>query len=171
MTRRLLAALLAWIPALAAAPAHAGVMQIELEVPRLAVAEYHRPYVAIWIARPDHSIAANLAVLYDIALADQEGEKWLKDMRQWWRRGGRALDMPVDGLSAATRPPGSHRFRFEDALGDLEPGSYRLMVEAAREVGGRELVEIEFDWPVSAQRRLSGGGASELGSITMTLTP
>jgi hypothetical protein len=34
-------------------------------------------------------VAANLSVWYDIELKDQEGEKWLKDIRQWWRRTGR----------------------------------------------------------------------------------
>lgn len=169
--RRLRLAAFWGIAACLPAQVQAAALSVSLELPRLSVAEYHRPYVAIWIARADHSVAANLAVLYDVALADEEGEKWLKDMRQWWRRGGRALDLPIDGLSGATRPPGTHVLQFDQALNDLEPGSYRLMVEAAREVGGRETIEISFDWPVTDEQRLSVAGSSELGAVDLTLTP
>jgi len=89
--------------ALLSAPLHAADLQLDVEIPRLDVAEYHRPYVAIWLERPDQSHVANLAVWYDTKLKDKEGEKWLKDLRQWWRRSGRSLEMPVDGVSGATR--------------------------------------------------------------------
>src|SRR5438445_807412 len=42
-----------------AAPALAADLNLKVEVPRLNVAEYHRPYVAIWIERPDQSVAGN----------------------------------------------------------------------------------------------------------------
>ena len=99
----------AYYPAMAgvvlALPASAADIAIKVEIPRLAVAEYHRPYVAIWIERPDQSVAANLAVWYDVKLKNNEGTKWLKDMRQWWRKSGRELAMPADGLSSPTRAP------------------------------------------------------------------
>ncbi|WP_116364926.1 DUF2271 domain-containing protein [Parahaliea mediterranea] len=160
----------------AAALALAGAAQgqslaVEMEVPRLQVAEYHKPYVALWIAREDNSVAANLAVLYDVALKDEEGEKWLKDMRQWWRRGGRALDMPIDGLSGATKGPGKHRLVFSDKVADLPPGNYRLMVEAAREVGGRELVEVPFQWPPQQAGQAAASGGEELGTVQLSLAP
>ncbi len=87
-----------------AGPALAADVQLTVAIPRLNVAEYHRPYVAIWLERPDQSFVGNVAVWYDLKLKDNEGTKWLKDMRQWWRRIGRDLKMPVDGLSSATRP-------------------------------------------------------------------
>ena len=99
-----------------AAPSLAAEMTVRVEIPRLNVAEYHRPYVAIWLEKPDQSFIGNLAVWYDLKLKDNEGTKWLKDMRQWWRRSGRELNMPVDGLSSATslRPdrwPSAHLTR------------------------------------------------------------
>lgn len=144
---------------------------VGLEVPRLNVAEYHRPYIALWIAKENNQVMVNLNVLYDLKLKDNEGEKWLKDMRQWWRRSGRRLDMPVDGVSGATRGPGTHEFSYADKLADLEPGQYRLIVEAAREVGGREMLEIPFQWPAEKQQTLSVAGESELGKITLQLSP
>ena len=111
---------------------------------------------------------------YDLKLRDREGEKWLKDMRQWWRRSGRSLDLPIDGLSAATRPVGEHSLQFSSdhpALQGLADGEYQLVVEAAREVGGRELVRVPFRWPVDKPESHQQTGASELGRITLNLQP
>lgn len=156
------------------AATHAAELAIEVEIPRLDVAEYHRPYVAAWIESPDGQVAAQLSVWYDIGLRDNEGTKWLKDLRQWWRRGGRDLDMPVDGLSAATRPVGRHPLKFDSTqppLADLAAGDYRLMVEASREVGGRELLQIDFQWPPAQAVELSANGERELGALSLKLTP
>jgi len=165
------------LTSLVAMPALGAELRINVEIPRLNVAEYHRPYVAIWIERPDQSLAANLAVWYDIKLKNKEGEKWLKDMRQWWRRSGRELQMPVDGLSGATRAPGEHQLSFsadKSPLAKLPAGDYVLMVEAAREVGGRELVKIPFKWPAAsgpADSAQSAKGEHELGTVTLQLKP
>jgi hypothetical protein len=159
---------------LAAAPAAAAELRVTLEIPRLAVAEYHRPYVAIWVERPDQQAAATLAVWYDMKLRNAEGEKWLKDMRQWWRRAGRQMEMPVDGVSGATRAPGRHTQSFDaasPALAGLAPGSYTLVVEAAREVGGRELLRLPFQWPPAAGATEAAQGSSELGAVTLELKP
>jgi hypothetical protein len=149
-------------------------MTIAVEIPRLNVAEYHRPYLAFWIERPDQSIAAHLAVWYQIDPRKEDGREWLKDMRQWWRRGGRALRMPVDGVTGATRPVGEHTLRFGSAdapLSTLAPGKYNLVVEAAREVGGRELLKVPFEWPGSAPQSASAKGSTELGAVTLNISP
>lgn len=156
------------------APLWASSLTLDVEIPRLQVAEYHRPYVAMWIEQPNQAHVADLAVWYDVKMKNQEGEKWLKDMRQWWRRSGRTLDLPVDGVSAATRAVGSHQLTFDSnspALKDLPAGEYRVVVEAAREVGGRELLRIPFQWPVTAASSESVQGISELGKITLELKP
>lgn len=149
-------------------------LEVKVEIPRLNVAEYHRPYVAIWLERPDQSVAANLAVWYDIDLKNNEGTKWLKDMRQWWRRSGRTLQMPADGLSGATRPVGTHTLRFgsdQAPLAELAPGTYNLVVEAAREVGGRELLRVPVQWPPKAAQSAGVNGAHELGAVAVQLQP
>lgn len=156
------------------APLAAAELHIDLEIPQLNVAEYHRPYVAVWIARPDHGVAANLGVWYDLKLAHREGEKWLKDLRQWWRRSGRSLEFPVDGVSAATRPPGRHTLHFTAAdapLAGLPAGDYQLVIEAVREVGGRELLSLPFAWPPAVADTAAATGSSELGRVQLRLTP
>ena len=42
--------------------AQAADLSVRIEIPRLNVAEYHRPYVAVWVEGPDQKVAANLAV-------------------------------------------------------------------------------------------------------------
>lgn len=159
-----------------ALPATAAEMTVQVEIPRLNVAEYHRPYVAVWVERADKSVAANLALWYQQKKSDknEEGTKWLKDMRQWWRRSGRELTLPVDGVSSATRPAGQHAMRFTEGagpLGTLPAGSYALVVEAAREVGGRELVSVPFQWPPTAATQAQARGSDELGAIGLELKP
>lgn len=159
---------------LLAGPLTAAELDLSVEIPRLSVAEYHRPYVAAWIEQPDQKVAAHLAVWYDLKLKNQEGSKWLKDLRQWWRRGGRDLSVPVDGLTSATRNVGTHSLQWNEKQmpkGRLPAGNYILMVEAAREVGGRELVRLPFTWPAKQPQSLSAQGSSELGAITLNLKP
>ncbi|OSZ75769.1 DUF2271 domain-containing protein [Hydrogenophaga sp. IBVHS1] len=154
-------------------PALAADMALKVEIPRLTVAEYHRPYVAIWIEKADQSFAGNLAVWYDIKMRNNEGTKWLKDMRAWWRKTGRELAMPVDGISGATRAPGEQAVQFADttALGKLAPGEYNVVLEAAREVGGREVVKVPFVWPPKAATTIQARGEHELGAISVTVKP
>ena len=150
----------------------AAQLEIEVEIPQLAVAEYHRPYVALWLEQNGQYVA-NLNVWYDIKMKDSEGEKWLKDMRQWWRRSGRTLEFPVDGVSAATRAPGVHTLSYsasDVALQNLQAGEFQLLAEAAREVGGRELLRIPLQWPISQQQTGEAHGSHELGRVTATLT-
>ena len=162
---------LAW---LLSAPALAASLTVEVELPTIDVADYRRPYVSVWLERPDHSVAANLLVWYDVKMRDHEGSKWLKDMRQWWRRSGRNLNLPIDGISSATRLPGQHTLTFtagESPLNDLSAGDYTLIVEAAREHGGRELLSLPLQWPPAENTLSEAHGKHELGRIAMQLNP
>jgi hypothetical protein len=157
--------------AIGSGAALAADLSLSVEIPQIPVAEYHRPYVAIWIEDGNQAIAANLAVWYQVR---GDHTKWLPDLRQWWRRGGRDLKVPVDGLTGATRPVGQHLLKFDAAqapLSALKPGQYTLVVEAVREVGGREAVRIPFEWPIKAQKRESVQGTKELGAVALMLNP
>ena len=159
---------------LASTSAMSASLDIEIELPRIDAADYRRPYVAIWLERPDNSVAANLAVWYDAKMRNDEGTKWLKDMRQWWRRTGRELSVPIDGVTSATRAPGAHTLNFtsgQHPLGELPAGEYRLMVEAAREHGGRELLSLPIQWPPAGAVSNAITGAHELGKVSVQLKP
>ncbi len=161
------------VPVVAAGAAHAGTLELSVEIPKLTVSEYHRPYIAIWIEDASGKVAANLNVWYSTKLENDEGEKWLKDIRQWWRRTGRTLDLPIDGVSSPTKPPGKNVVKFDTAAGPiakLAPGDYKIIVEASREVGGKELVEIPFKWAPGTDATGSASGKEELGAISFKLT-
>lgn len=173
--RRLLSVTLSGMAAVPfAGSAVAAELNVKVEIPRLNVAEYHRPYVAMWVERADQTPAGTLAVWYDVKLKNGEGTKWLKDMRQWWRKAGREMAMPADGISGATRAPGEHTVSFADGkapLPKLPAGDYQLVVEAAREVGGRELVRVPFSWPPRAASTAQAKGEHELGAVTVAVKP
>ncbi len=162
----------ALLASLTASPALAAELSVGIEIPRMTVAEYHRPYVAVWIETPDETAVKTLAVWYDTKNAKGEGATWLKDMRQWWRRTGRSMTMPANGVSGPTKAPGKQQLVVPAArLADLKPGTYTLVVEAAREVGGREVVKVPFTWTGKSGKGGAAKGASELGGVTLTIKP
>lgn len=157
---------------LLAAPAQAATLEVNVEIPKLDVAEYHRPYVAVWIEGADAHVARNLAVWYQTrGTAEGHGTKWLPDLRQWWRKSGRSLQLPIDGVSGPTRPAGTHALSFGEAqLKGLPAGQYTVVVEAAREVGGRELLKVPFQWGGGAQQG-KAQGSTELGAVSVAVRP
>jgi hypothetical protein len=180
--------------------ASAAEMNIAVELPKLEVAEYHRPYVAMWIEREDQSFVANFSVWYQerkggapAAAAGRArppggaaaagggegggegGTKWLNELRSWWRKNGREqTSFPIDGVTGPTKPAGIQQVKFAGdraPLASLAPGKYRLVVEAAREGGGREVVRVPFEWPAKSAQSLTGKGTSELGTIALNVSP
>ncbi|RJG11424.1 DUF2271 domain-containing protein [Massilia cavernae] len=148
-------------------------LAVKFEIPQLNVAEYHRPYVAIWLERADQSVASNLAVLYDVKKKDNGGLKWVKDLRTWWRKAGRELDLPVDGVSGATRATGQQSMTFGPArtqVDKLPAGDYKLVIEAAREAGGRELVRVPLTLPLKPGQSFSASGKEELGAVSVQVS-
>ncbi|HQV22839.1 MAG TPA: DUF2271 domain-containing protein, partial [Agitococcus sp.] len=51
----------------------AAELAVSVQIPRLNVAEYHRPYMAIWIEDDSQKFIANLAVWYDLQKRDNGG--------------------------------------------------------------------------------------------------
>lgn len=144
-----------------AAPATAGTVSIT--IPTRTVAEYHKPYLAAWIEPAGGGTARTLAIWYDVKKKGNEpGTKWLADLRSWWRKGGRTMTLPADGVSGQTRTPGTYTIPLP---ADLKPGAYTLSVEATRENGGRELVSVPLKVPVA---NASASGKTELGAITLS---
>lgn len=159
--------------ALVATPAMADSMTVDLQLPKLRVAEYHDPYVAVWIEDASGKAVKTLDVWYQLR-GREDGRKWLPDLRGWWRKAGRSMDMPADGISGPTQAPGTHRINYSEGaapLGKLAAGSYTLRVEAVREVGGRESLSIPFSWPVANASTATAQGKRELGTVKLFLKP
>jgi hypothetical protein len=145
--------------------ASAQTIDLTVTIPKLTVAEYHKPYVAIWLEK-EGAAPRTVAVWYEVDRRGGEGTKWLRDIRQWWRASGRGMSFPADGVSGATRGPGAQKARL--GVAGLAPGNYTLLVEAAREVGGRELVRVPFAWNGTSASG-SAKGAAELGAVSFTI--
>ena len=141
-------------------PSGAAQLQVELEIPKIDTVEYHRPYLAVWVEDEKNQQVTQIALWL-------EQEKWHRDLRSWWRRGGNRLALPVDGVSGATRKPG--RYSLSHNV-NLPVGKYWLNIESVREVGGREHIRIPFDWSLQ-QLQLSEQGSTELGQVTFTILP
>ena len=134
--------------------------EVTFEIPKIDTAEYHRPYVAVWIETDARQPHARILVWV-------EQEKWFRDLRSWWRRGGSTLAFPVDGVSGATRKPGVYQ---ERKAVDLPLGNYTLNIEAVREVGGREHIKVPLVWQGQAWSHAELGD-SELGKVSFSIEP
>ncbi|MBC3764771.1 DUF2271 domain-containing protein [Neptunicella marina] len=157
-------------------PLSATTFEANVELPQLDVAEYHAPYLAMWVQSSDRKTIKNLALWYDHDKAKGKGQEWLKDLRQWWRRSGRGLDMPAaaDAFTGATKTSGSYQLSFDSAklgLTDLPAGEYKFYIEAVREVGGREVLSVPFTLPADKALTLTLQGKSELGQVSLTVKP
>jgi hypothetical protein len=144
--------------------AAAQTLDVTINLPRMTVAEYHKPYVAVWIEKQD-AAPKTLAVWYDVDKRNNAGTKWLRDVRLWWRASGRSMSFPAAGVTGATRGPGGHKLSLNP--GPLAKGAYVLVVEAAREAGGREMLRLPFTWNGSSARA-TATGKFELGAVAMT---
>ena len=157
-----------------AAPVMAADLTVTVEVPSISTAAYHRPYVAVWIERAADQVPMHtIALWYEAgatARGEGDGEQYLKDIRTWWRKGGRAMALPIDGITGPTRAPGRQTVTVPGArLASLPAGSYNIVVEAAREQGGREIVRVPFTWG-GAANTASAAGTSELGAVRVAVT-
>jgi len=136
---------------------------IEYQTLEHHVAEYRRPYVALWITNSEQQLVRQLVVHGDSL-------RWLKEIPLWWRRYGRNNEQSVDGLARATTSPGSHMVVWDgrDDKGRKVPkGHYNLHIETAREHGEHEVVTLAF--VLSGQSfNARAAGEKELGAIKVS---
>ena len=79
------------------------------------------------------------------------------------------MSLPADGVSGATRAPGRQTIAVPGArLRNLQPGQYNIVVEAARELGGREVVRVPFRW--GAANAGAGTGSTDLGAVRVAVS-
>jgi thiamine biosynthesis lipoprotein len=111
---------------------------IDYEIPQHDAVNYRRPYLAIWIADNKHEPLRQLLLLGD-------SDRWRQEVRTWWRRAGRLDEPAIDGIVRPTRRPGQYSLTWDgrDSNGrGVANGDYVLCIEAAREHGEREYLEI-----------------------------
>lgn len=140
----------------------ASEIKIQLNVPRLDVDPYHKPYIAIWLETPDREAIGTIALWV-------EKDTWFKDLRQWWRKIGRTAGGSLDGVTGATRLPGRYSIVWvaTDQKGEALPaGEYLINFEASREEGGRSYVRKKIT--LGEHNSIHVAGSNELGEISIT---
>jgi len=141
-------------------------LTVNVEIPQTQGFGARRPYVAIWIEDKDRYPVRTLAVLF-------EKTRWLNELRSWYRDDRlRAMSEGTEilnSVTSATRSPGKYTFKWDgkDNAGKLvKEGRYTVLVEAAREHGGHNVVKRDIDFngaPVQAQLPAEG----ELGAVAL----
>lgn len=127
--------------AVATLPALAAEMNIKIALPEIKTGMYLNPYLAVWIEKADDSFVQTLSLWH--MLKDKRGntptngDRYLNTVRSWWRSAGITSQLPIDGISSATRGVGTHELVFtegKNSFKNLAPGKYQLVFEAVREV-------------------------------------
>lgn len=148
--------------AAASDPAH---VQIEFELARAGGGRYRRPFVAVWIEDSARNPVRTLALWFD-------RPRWLPDLSAWSR--GERVRAAAEGndlartVGSATRPPGKYNLQWDgrDQSGKpVKPGKYTLLLEAAREHGGHDVLRQEIDLASPASFSVTGG--SEISAATV----
>ena len=136
----------------------AETLELTVTVPDLAVEPYHRPYVSIWLETANREGVGTLVLWAD-------ADDWYKDLRQWWRKLGRASAPQYDAVTAATRKPGQYMLSLDLASYGLTEGTYWLMIEASREEGGREFLKQPIQLGQGLSQAFFLQGKKELGQV------
>jgi thiamine biosynthesis lipoprotein ApbE len=110
-----------------------------------------RPFAAVWIEDKDKVTVKTIALWYN-------KPRWLRDLREWFRRNGNTLATDPSAFSSttsATRSPGNYTLKWDgkDDKGNiLKPGKYTIYFEAVREHGGYDLLHQEINCTDKAQQ-------------------
>lgn len=145
-------------------------LTLHVEIPEIDVDPYFRPYIAVWLETSRREPIETLALWYQLPseTATEDGRKWLKDLRQWWRKIGRQDGDALDGVTGATRKPGDYRIAWD--YSKLVVGEYFMHIEASREEGGRSFkripVRINDDLSLSLEKNIIASDG-ELGKISV----
>lgn len=151
------------LAAFISAGAKAQNVNIELQLPEIGNGQYKRPYVAVWVEKKGERRALKTLAVW------HEDKKWLKDIRRWWRKAGR-YNPNMDGMTGATRPPGTYKLTWqaEDTDGKALTGDYLICLEASREHGNRTLFKQAITLGSGVQEYRIAAGA-ELGPVMINI--
>ena len=115
-------------------------MLVKFEIAKPAGSRsYRRPYVAVWIEDESRFPVRTLALFL---MQNNPGPRWYRDVRRWYaddqtRQFVDTRDM-IKTVSKPTRNPGDYKVVWDGKDDDgklLKPGTYTLLIEAAREHG------------------------------------
>lgn len=146
-----------------------GSMRIDLTLAKQDKGKYHKPYVAVWLETKERKAVSTLAIWY----RTKKGEKWLKDLRQWWRKAGSHSMNTIDAATGATRKAGHYQIKWDETVegAEIPAGDYVLHLEAVREKAGREHLRIPISFPLkqNANKSMFANGKTEFGPVSISI--
>lgn len=124
-----------------------------------------RPFVAVWVESKDKVPVRNLAIWYN-------RDRWIAELRRWYRMNwDKAIDRntSVHTLASTTRMPGKYSLVWDgknDEGNYVEPGTYIVYIEAAREHGTYQLITQEVEL-VGKPNQINLKGNVEIASASI----
>ena len=123
-------------------------LAVDLEIAPQQGYRYHRPYVAVWVEDSGGRPVRTLSVWVNTS---GRGPRYIRELRRWFTMerdqedaGGPDL---IATVSSATRLPGQYTVTWngrDDRGAVVEQGTYRVVIEAAREHGSYQLMQQEL---------------------------
>ena len=123
-------------------------LAVDFEIAAQQGYRYHRPYVAIWVEDSAGKPVRTLSVWVNTT---GRGPRYIRELRRWFMAerdqadaGGPDL---IATVSSATRLPGQYTVTWngrDDRGNVVEQGTYRVVIEAAREHGTYQLMQQEL---------------------------
>jgi hypothetical protein len=135
----------------------ATTLSVDFSLPEFAKEDYRKPYVAMWSEHDGES--DNLLIWH---LTKHDNDKWLVDMRRWWRKEGRYADNKFDGITGATKSSGKHQVQLDVS----KLSEFTLFIEVARQKGGRSIIRQKINLN-GDQKQFNIAATSELGAVTI----
>jgi len=143
---------------LASLTAHAATtLSVDFSLPKFAQEDYRKPYVAMWA---EHKGESDNLLLWHLTKRDTD--KWLVDIRRWWRKEGRYSDNKFDGITGATKSAGKHHVELDVS----KLSEFTLFIEVARQKGGRSIVRQKINLNGN-QTQFNIAATPELGAVTI----
>jgi hypothetical protein len=120
-------------------------LAVDLEIAAQQGGRYHRPYVAVWI---EDSAGKPVRTLSEWVQTTGRGPRYIRELRRWisivrQQEDAGGLDL-IATTSSATRNPGQYTVTWngrDDGGNAVEQGTYRVVIEAAREHGSYQLMQ------------------------------
>ncbi|MEM7559228.1 MAG: DUF2271 domain-containing protein [Planctomycetota bacterium] len=148
---------------------------VDFKINRPKGRRYRRPYVAVWLEDKD-GFPVKTSVLW--MQTDQPGPRWHRDLTRWYRndRLRKTVEKTnlIETISGATRGPGTYQAVFDgkDNAGKvLEPATYTLCLEVAREHGTYQIIRKKIDIGEKAIEKTELEGNVEMGDVSFSYVP
>jgi hypothetical protein len=123
-------------------------LAVDLEIAPPQGGRWHRPYVAVWV---EDSAGKPVRTLSAWLNTEGRGPRYIRELRRWigverdvQDAGGPDL---IATVSSATRNPGQYSVTWngrDDRGNVVEQGTYRVIIEAAREHGTYQLMQQDL---------------------------